>query len=30
MLGTHIDTGLDDFVSEMGWIVDAIGCKETH
>lgn len=30
LLGTHIDTGLDDFVSEMGWIVDAIRCKETH
>ncbi|UNI16302.1 hypothetical protein JDV02_002745 [Purpureocillium takamizusanense] len=30
LLGTHIDTGLDDFVSEMGWIVGAIGCKETH
>ncbi|KOS16701.1 hypothetical protein ESCO_004617 [Escovopsis weberi] len=24
-LGGHIDTGLDDFVSEMGWIVDVIG-----
>ncbi|KAJ6441660.1 aldehyde dehydrogenase [Purpureocillium lavendulum] len=30
LLGTHIDTGLDDFVSEMGWIVDAIGCKENN
>ena len=25
LLGAPIDTGLDDFVSELGWLVDAIG-----
>lgn len=27
LLGTTIDTGLDDFVSELGWIVDVIGTR---
>ncbi|CAM1510347.1 Fc.00g006820.m01.CDS01 [Cosmosporella sp. VM-42] len=26
-LGSPIDTGLDDFVNELGWIVDVIGTK---
>lgn len=26
-LGSPIDTGLDDFASELGWIVDVIGTK---
>lgn len=26
-LGSPIDTGLDDFVTELGWIVDVIGSK---
>ena len=26
-LGSPIDTGLDDFVNELGWIVDVIGAK---
>lgn len=27
LLGATIDTGLDDFVTELGWIVDAIGSE---
>ncbi|PNY30037.1 Uncharacterized protein TCAP_00053 [Tolypocladium capitatum] len=27
LLGATIDTGLDDFVSELSWIVDAIGSR---
>lgn len=29
LLGTTIDTGLDDFVSELGWIVDVIGTRQS-
>lgn len=28
LLGVPIDTGLDDFISEMGWIVRAIGADD--
>ncbi|KAL7945758.1 hypothetical protein V8C42DRAFT_321485 [Trichoderma barbatum] len=30
LLNTHVEAGLDDFVSELGWIVDAIGTTNSH
>lgn len=30
ILNTHVEAGLDDFVSELGWIVDAIGTTSSH
>lgn len=30
MLDTHIEAGLDDFVSELRWIVGAIGTTNSH
>jgi hypothetical protein len=27
LLGTSIDTGLDDFISELGWAVQSISTK---
>lgn len=30
LLNTHIEAGLDDFVSELGWIVGAIGTTDSH
>lgn len=29
MLDTHIEAGLDDFVSELGWIVGTIGTTDS-
>lgn len=26
-LGSHVDTGLDDFVNELGWMVETIGTR---
>ncbi|KAH6603450.1 hypothetical protein Trco_008225 [Trichoderma cornu-damae] len=30
LLDTHVEAGLDDFVSELGWIVGAIGTTNGH
>ncbi|KAM0256183.1 hypothetical protein ACHAQJ_005162 [Trichoderma viride] len=30
LLDTHVEAGLDDFVSELGWIVGAIGTTGSH
>ncbi|KAF3076736.1 hypothetical protein CFAM422_001025 [Trichoderma lentiforme] len=30
ILNTHVEAGLDDFASELGWIVDAIGTTNSH
>lgn len=30
ILNTHVEAGLDDFVSELGWIVDAIGTTNSR
>ncbi|RFU75619.1 hypothetical protein TARUN_6620 [Trichoderma arundinaceum] len=30
ILDTHVEAGLDDFVSELGWIVGAIGTTNSH
>ncbi|KAL7789811.1 hypothetical protein V8C37DRAFT_385812 [Trichoderma ceciliae] len=30
LMNTHVEAGLDEFVSELGWIVDAIGTTSRH
>ncbi|PTB66540.1 hypothetical protein BBK36DRAFT_1201543 [Trichoderma citrinoviride] len=30
LLNTHVEAGLDEFVSELGWIAGAIGTREWH